>query len=42
MKPSERNFLEAAENGDTAEVKELMKRGVRKDILRVRFHLCSL
>ena len=43
MEPSERNFLEAAKNGDAAEVKELIKRGVRKDILDpVRFYLCLL
>ena len=43
MELGECTLLEAAKIGDTAEVKELIKRGVRKDILdQVRFHLCSL
>ena len=43
MEQSERKLLKAAENGDTAEVRELIRRGVKKDVQDwVRFYSCFL
>ena len=41
MEPNERKLLKAATNGDITEVKDLIRRGVKKDFQNeVRFNLC--